>query len=734
MPETEPAVANRKILFGAAYYAEYQPERSIDVDFDLMAEAGFSVIRVGESVWSRWEPRDGEFRLDWLEPVLDAAHARGISVILGTATYAIPMWLARKHPEINAEKSTGAPMGWGRRQEIDYTNLEFRRHADRIIRAVIARYAEHPAVIGFQVDNEPGVALLHNDGVFRRFVGWLEHRYGTVDRLNEEWGLVYWSHELTDWSELWRPDGNAQPQYDLAWRRFQVEMLDEFISWQAAIVREYSRPDQFVTTCYSYFVRPAMHDESCSRSLDVVSGNAYFRVQDALALPSSPVTGVSAAQMDGAWRIAFAGDRMYSGKQAPFLVTETNAGSIGPQSFTEPAWDGQWRQIAWMLVARGAQMIEYWHWQTLQYGAETYWHGVLPHSRKPDRVFRQLAELGKEFAAAGDLVAGLRPQSDIAFLFSNDSKLAVEFSSFLPGRGGGPDPDATLVVLHTLYRAAFEAGLSARIVHTEQLIGSTGGSVAPSLGVDSARRPAVPYMDPVIAASEFPVLVAIGLTVLGDEVLTWLRAYAQAGGHLVIGPRTGYHDHEARARTNTHPAMLADLAQVEYVEYATLREPTTVLLDARFGSSSDAAATGWIDYLATTGAEVLGAYDRRGFEGVPALTTAEAGQGRVTTLGTIPDAGLASTLMAWLIPTEDPWVAMRRTHGSTVTVSNSTTRGGGVLRVVHNWSWSPATITLPQDVRDVASGQSFSAGTTVTLEAWDVRPWLVSAVASDQVH
>jgi beta-galactosidase len=36
---------------------------------DLMAKAGVSLIRVGESVWSAWEPEDGQFELDWLEPV-----------------------------------------------------------------------------------------------------------------------------------------------------------------------------------------------------------------------------------------------------------------------------------------------------------------------------------------------------------------------------------------------------------------------------------------------------------------------------------------------------------------------------------------------------------------------------------------------------------------------------------------------------------------------------------------
>ena len=121
-----------------------------------MVEAGFTVIRVGESVWSTWEPEDGEFDLEWLQPVLDGAHRRGIDVVLGTPTYAVPLWLARRTRRSPGRRRTGQRVGWGARQETDFAHPAFRLHAERVIRAVIDRYGGHPAVIGFQVDNEPG--------------------------------------------------------------------------------------------------------------------------------------------------------------------------------------------------------------------------------------------------------------------------------------------------------------------------------------------------------------------------------------------------------------------------------------------------------------------------------------------------------------------------------------------------------------------------------------------------
>src|SRR3954471_1731486 len=71
----------RQVLFGAAYYHEYQTTDRLKTDLDLMLDANFTVIRVGESVWSTWEPDNGVFDLEWLAPVLDEAHARGIAVI-----------------------------------------------------------------------------------------------------------------------------------------------------------------------------------------------------------------------------------------------------------------------------------------------------------------------------------------------------------------------------------------------------------------------------------------------------------------------------------------------------------------------------------------------------------------------------------------------------------------------------------------------------------------------------
>jgi len=706
------------IRFGAAYYAEYGRDDP-EADLDLMAAAGFTVIRVGESVWSTWEPEDGRFELDWLRPVLDGAHRRGIGVVLGTPTYAVPMWLARRYPEIAGRDVTGYRVGWGARQEVNFVHAAFRFHAERVIRAVLGRYHDHPAVIGFQVDNEPGPRLLYNADVFQLFLDWLCRRYGTIERLNQAWGLVYWSHRLAGWDELWRPQGNVQPQYDLAWRRFQADLVTEFIAWQAGIVREITGGRGFVTTCVSYD-QPGVEDVDLTATLDIASGNAYYEMQDSLAHPNTlpRSTGPMGWVVRGPWAVANLADLMYSSRQAPFLVTETNAGSIGFSAMNESPYDGQWRQAAWLLVARGARMIEYWHWHTLHFGAETYWGGVLPHSGVPGRVYGEIARLGAELRAAGAAFAGATPDFDLALLYDSDSKFALSTQG--PLRGPGlVDPDSYRHIVAAFSRGVFDAKRQQRLVRGQQLLPSRGATI-----------------DAVTTAGRYPVLLVAALYTATDEDLDHLLGYAHAGGHLVLGPRTGYGDEEGRARAERAPARIAAAAGVWYDEIASLPEPVPVdgplaseplaapagaagTGAAGVGAAGTGAATGFAEGLvvAGDGVEVLARYRHPHLGRWAAVTTRRYGAGRITVVGTVPDQDLAAALARWLAPNPvGHW-----TTAASVTVATSGTPDGQRLHVVHNWSWDEATATPGTPVTDLLGGGTHRPGEPVALGPWDVR-------------
>ena len=561
------------------------------------------------------------------------------------------------------------------------------------IRKILGRYADHPAVIGFQVDNEPGMLLFHNHGVFQRFVDELRQTYGDVETLNEAWGLVYWSHKLSTWADLWTPDGNWQPQYDLAWRTFQAKLTTEFIAWQADIAREYARDDQFVTTCIAY-ERPTVDDANLTRALDVTAGNPYYAMQDGLAVPSTKHVP-QGWTTSGAWSLFLSGDRMYASKQAPFLITETNAGAIGGSATNFPAFDGQWRQAAWAFVARGAEMIEYWHWHTNHFGTETYWIGILPHDQQPGRVYRELSRLGDDFRRAGSRVVGLRPDAQVGMLYSARSKWGLAFQAAFAQPGKAFVSSLTDVdqrsyhrIFESFYRGTFEAGVPARIIHDNQIIGADGATA----------------LDPATVAEELPVLIVPGLLVADDAMLTWLREYAAAGGHLVIGPRTAYGDEEGRARVEVKPAHLADAAGVRYQEFSNIGDPLTVTAETDGITLSDsAAATDWVDGLISDGAKVILGYDHPHFGRFPAVVTTDHGRGRITTVGTLPNPALAADLARWLVQDAQPrWGDLP----SSVTVHSATNGAGERIHVVHNWNWAPARVTLPTPMTDLLADSS----------------------------
>ena len=221
------------VLYGVAYYPEYMPSDRLDKDVDLMQKAGITVVRVGESTWSSWEPRDGDFQFEWMQRVLDRLHKSGIKVILGTPTYSIPTWLYKEHPEILVAHAGKAPQlsnpyeptypaeltpgHYGIRQNYDFLNPYFRQHAERVIRQIVSHSKDHPAVIGYQIDNETAPTGVTTPYVNAAFVERLKQKYKTTDTINKIWGLVYWGQLVDKWDDLPTRDGILNPGYKLEW-------------------------------------------------------------------------------------------------------------------------------------------------------------------------------------------------------------------------------------------------------------------------------------------------------------------------------------------------------------------------------------------------------------------------------------------------------------------------------------------------------------------------------------
>ena len=127
----------------------------------------------------------------------------------------------------------------------------------------------------------------------------------------------------------------------------------------------------------------------------------------------------------------------------------------------------------------------------------------------------------------------------------------MEFHPPLAVEGGlEPDRGSYERIFGRFYEGLFGAGLQADVVYAQDL-----GSDAEAL------------------VARWPVLVVPALYVADDALLDLLDAYARAGGHLVLGFRSGYADDEARPRPEVMPGRLREAVGATYGEYTNLAAP-----------------------------------------------------------------------------------------------------------------------------------------------------------------
>lgn len=283
------ATAIDHILFGAAYYDEYMPQDRLTKDIAMMKAARINTVRIAESTWSTLEPQPGEFDFSHIDQVIDAMEEAGIDVIIGTPTYAVPSWMTLSHPEVLAVTHAGQNQ-YGARQLMDITSPAYRFYAERVIRALCGHVARRKSVIGFQVDNETKYYDVVSPGVQRAFVKYLRKRFnGDLKAMNHAFGLDYWSNRVDAWEDFPDATGTINASIAGAFDEFRRKLVSDFIGWQAAIVREYARDDQFVTQNYdlewrgySYGLQPWADDFQTSEHLDIVGVDIYHHTEDRL--------------------------------------------------------------------------------------------------------------------------------------------------------------------------------------------------------------------------------------------------------------------------------------------------------------------------------------------------------------------------------------------------------------------------------------------------------------------
>jgi beta-galactosidase len=656
------------VLYGASYYHEYMPYERLDQDVQLMQQAGLTVVRLGESTWTSWEPREGEFEFAWMERIINRLHQAGIKVILGTPTYSIPPWLYRKHPEILVTGLAERKSYYGPRQNMDITHPTYLFYSERLIRQVVSHFKDRPAVIGYQIDNETGPYGTAGRNVQLGFVDYLKKKFKNTATLNRLWGLVYWGQLVNDWDEFPPRDDILNPGYKLEWERHQQQLVTDFLAWQARIVNEYKRPDQFITQNFVGGVRTNIDEFEIAKHLDIAAVNPYHDVQE---------------RLDG-HSIALSGDMCRSLKRANYLITETNAQTIGWDSKGQfPPYDGQIRLNVLAHVGSGANLVAYWHWHSLHYGQETYWKGVLSHDLEPNRVYREVSRVAHELKRLGPRLANLKKQNQVGLLYSVDSYHGVRF---MPVH----DRVDYLTVLNQLHRALYSL----------------------NVGVDFL----FPQSDNL---SDYKVVVAPALYIAGDALLKKLTDYVRNGGHLLLTFKSGFCDEYSTVRWVRMPGPLREAAGFSYQEFSTLREDVA-LKDDPYRVGKENRVSVWAEMLMPESAKALAYYDHPFFGKYPAITRNQYGQGALTYEGTFLSDALQEKVLLDVL-TSAGLTGADQQLPQPVKIKHGVNALGKKLHYFLNFSGTEQTFQYAYAPGvDLLTDKPAASAATISLAPWDL--------------
>lgn len=647
-------VARKKLYHGAAFYPELWDEDVISRDIQLMKETGINVVRMGEFAWSVMEPKPDRIDVGFFVNVINRLYQNGIDTIMCTPTATPPIWLTHAHPERMIVDERLTVMSHGSRQHVCTNHPYFRERARLLIEHLAQAVGSLPGVIGWQLDNEfkchVGECMCSN--CKKQWHEWLQHRYETIEGLNDAWGTTIWSEYYQHFDQIPQPVPAPflhNSSLSTMYRLFSMDKLTEFAAEQAEIIRRYSRAPITHNGSFGFKV----DNEKLFNQLDFAAYDTYARYDQYPAYVSNC----------DFWR------NLKPGKD--FWVMETSPSfNASLESYGIPHPNGYLIAEAVAAYALGGEAFCYWLWRQQRVGCEQPHGSVISAWGEPTVGYPNVLGVEKARRELEPIFLASRPcQAQAAITYSDRAKAFLMTESH-----GKLDYRELLGRCHHLL---MEQGIYRDLIPE---------------GRDLAGYKLLwtPFMHHVNA-----------------EYLGRARTMVEEGGIWIIGPVTGGRTADHTLHTEAALGELEKLAAVQTV-FTYPMEGTGAMGKA---FNLEAPLTLWSAVFASKGARIMGTVTGGISPGLAFITEHSLGQGKVVMLGSWP-SGEAGELMLkrmieyyacesgvclWTDVTPGSIVAPRRGPDFD-------------LWVVVNLDGAGGRITLPKDGIDSVTGVKIPAG------------------------
>jgi beta-galactosidase len=589
-----------RLLLGVDYYPDQTPENLWEEDARMMSETGITNVRIAEFAWALMEPSEGKFDFAWLHRAVDVLHKHDIAIILGTPSAAPPPWLSQGYPEIFEVNAQGQWLYPGGRRFTCPTNKTYRRLSLTIATEMARAFADAPGVVGWQIDNELTLGSsprCYCDYCKAGFQIWLHSKYGSLEKLNREWGTVFWSHNYTDFSQIPVPlpsGGDPNPGLALDYYRYQSYANASFLEEQLVMLRK-SCPRHFVTTNNVGLPLDTIDLRMLYEKLDFVAFDNYPGFFDMLVHQQGKTGSILSDMIPSALALGLDFARcVKDGK--PFMIMEEQSGKAGQSTFSPQPEKGQVRLWTYQTIAHGAMGVNYFRWDTATAGAEEYWHGMLNHDRSKSPAFDEIKHTLKELKALGPELLLSSYVAEVAVVFDYDCSWAFQI----------------------------QAGHYAL---------KYGDQVTTWYGVISPNHSGIDFVLPGADLSKYKIVFAPLVYVLSESQAERIRSFVRNGGVFVTNFRLGAKTDTSQIVRTPLPGLLRDVMGVTVDDYVPIYSEKQGVRFSGMLEGPDAECGIWADILHPETAELLGVYTTGPRAGRPAVTINRFGKGQAVYIG-----------------------------------------------------------------------------------------------------